>query len=30
MFEKSHIAKKKEGLHELWKRRNSLLETPRR
>ena len=30
LFEKSHIDQKKEGLHELWKGRNHLLETPRR
>ena len=30
LFEKSHIDQKKEGLHELWKRRKRLLETPRR
>ena len=29
LLEKSHIVQKKQGLHELWKRRN-LLETPRR
>ena len=30
LFEKSSIDRKKEGLYELWGRRNCLLKTPRR